>query len=389
MVPSVQICPKEKRLIEKEEEQDKLETSIKSSTHGGSTWWMAPDLLLLNVFSPDLSFCSTIESDVWAFTCLLRENGDEQIVARMNNTHTIEISMNNIDCVEVGNTHYDVVDLPRVQANQFRHRVQTKNRRTNGSRGRNVKSCLSYTTRYFPEPSTVIPLPWSDPEMLRLVNTKERSTPIAPRQRFLCKYLVENPPVRVGLVVKYLQSFQGDLYLLPMVVGILSAVDVSKATVISRTVFQQEYIMNLKFLRENLQQVRQKTQQPVWKGWLTSTRVQFITVVGLVPRVPANGFDLSSPERRQWAIKPPEPPTRIQITDPVPRTPLGSTSTSTPARIQNLRTVQNCKGLVLRDTLNISLVRVDLEQRFEYFANVDVVLLQPPLEVGVRYEPEA
>jgi hypothetical protein len=82
--------------------------------------------------------------------------------------------MNNIDCVEVGNTHYDVVDLPRVQANQFRHRVQTKNRRTNGSRGRNVKSCLSYTTRYFPEPSTVIPLPWSDPEMLRLVNTKER-----------------------------------------------------------------------------------------------------------------------------------------------------------------------------------------------------------------------
>jgi hypothetical protein len=72
MVPSVQICPKEKRLIEKEEEQDKLETSIKSSTHGGSTWWMAPDLLLLNVFSPDLSFCSTIESDVWAFTCLLR-----------------------------------------------------------------------------------------------------------------------------------------------------------------------------------------------------------------------------------------------------------------------------------------------------------------------------
>ncbi|KAJ7827856.1 hypothetical protein B0H14DRAFT_2594959 [Mycena olivaceomarginata] len=29
-----------------------------------------------------------------------------------------------------------------------------------------------------------------------------------------------------------------------------------------RTVFQQEYIMNLKFLRENLQQIRQKTQQP-------------------------------------------------------------------------------------------------------------------------------
>ncbi|KAJ7827855.1 hypothetical protein B0H14DRAFT_2367360 [Mycena olivaceomarginata] len=49
-----------------------LETSIKSSTHGGSTRWMAPDLLLLNVYSPDLSFCRTIESDVWAFTCLLR-----------------------------------------------------------------------------------------------------------------------------------------------------------------------------------------------------------------------------------------------------------------------------------------------------------------------------
>ncbi|KAJ7800812.1 hypothetical protein B0H14DRAFT_2261496, partial [Mycena olivaceomarginata] len=47
-----------------------LETSIKSSTHGGSTWWMAPDLLLLNVYSPDLSFHCTIKFDVWAFMCL-------------------------------------------------------------------------------------------------------------------------------------------------------------------------------------------------------------------------------------------------------------------------------------------------------------------------------
>ncbi|KAJ7893884.1 hypothetical protein B0H14DRAFT_3427184 [Mycena olivaceomarginata] len=45
---------------------------------------------------------------------------------------------------------------------------------------------------------------------------------------------------------------------------------------------------------------------PLWKGWLTGTHVQFITVVGLVPRVPESGFDASSPERRQWAIKPPE-----------------------------------------------------------------------------------
>jgi hypothetical protein len=37
-----------------------------------------------------------------------------------------------------------------------------------------VKSCLSYAIRYFPEPSTVVPLPWSDPKMLRLVNTKEK-----------------------------------------------------------------------------------------------------------------------------------------------------------------------------------------------------------------------
>ncbi|KAJ7800813.1 hypothetical protein B0H14DRAFT_2615843 [Mycena olivaceomarginata] len=138
---------------------------------------------------------------------------------------------------------------------------------------------------------------------------------IAPRQRFLCKYLVENPPVRVGLVMKYLQSFQGDLYLLLMVVGILSTVDVSKATVISRMVFRQDYIMNLKFLQ----------------GESSASPPKDAAAGGQLPH--------------------------------------------------GVYKVQNCKGLVLRDTLNISLVRVDLEQRFEYLANVDVVLLHPPLEL--------
>jgi hypothetical protein len=60
------------------------------------------------------------------------------------------------------------------------------------------------------------------------------------------------PPVKVGLVVEYLQNFQGNLYLRPMVVGILAVVDVSKATVLYMTVVQQDYIMNLKFLWSKL-----------------------------------------------------------------------------------------------------------------------------------------
>ncbi|KAJ7795558.1 kinase-like domain-containing protein, partial [Mycena olivaceomarginata] len=50
-----------------------LETSIKSSTRGGSTRWMAPELLLPDVYLPSLPFRRTIESDVWAFACVCCE----------------------------------------------------------------------------------------------------------------------------------------------------------------------------------------------------------------------------------------------------------------------------------------------------------------------------
>ncbi|KAF7369692.1 Serine/threonine-protein kinase STY8 [Mycena venus] len=50
-----------------------LETSIKSSTRGGSTRWMAPELLLPDVYQPGLPFRRTIESDVWAFACVCCE----------------------------------------------------------------------------------------------------------------------------------------------------------------------------------------------------------------------------------------------------------------------------------------------------------------------------
>ncbi|KAJ6578291.1 kinase-like domain-containing protein [Mycena capillaripes] len=43
-----------------------VETSIKSSTRGGSTRWMAPELLLPDVYHPGLPFRRTIVSDVWA-----------------------------------------------------------------------------------------------------------------------------------------------------------------------------------------------------------------------------------------------------------------------------------------------------------------------------------
>ncbi|KAJ7444317.1 kinase-like domain-containing protein, partial [Mycena latifolia] len=44
-----------------------LQTSVKSSTRGGSTRWMAPELLLP---PPGVRFGRTPESDVWAFGCV-------------------------------------------------------------------------------------------------------------------------------------------------------------------------------------------------------------------------------------------------------------------------------------------------------------------------------
>ncbi|KAF7369909.1 Serine/threonine-protein kinase STY8 [Mycena sanguinolenta] len=49
------------------------ETSIKSSTRGGSTRWMAPELLLPDMYHPGQPFRRTVESDVWAFACVCCE----------------------------------------------------------------------------------------------------------------------------------------------------------------------------------------------------------------------------------------------------------------------------------------------------------------------------
>jgi serine/threonine protein kinase len=50
-----------------------LETSIKTSTRGGSIPWMAPELLLPSVYQPGLPFRRTPASDVWAFGCVCCE----------------------------------------------------------------------------------------------------------------------------------------------------------------------------------------------------------------------------------------------------------------------------------------------------------------------------
>ncbi|KAJ7027417.1 kinase-like domain-containing protein [Mycena alexandri] len=50
-----------------------LDTSIKTSTRKGSTRWMAPELLLPNVYHPGLPFRQTPASDVWAFGCVCCE----------------------------------------------------------------------------------------------------------------------------------------------------------------------------------------------------------------------------------------------------------------------------------------------------------------------------
>ncbi|KAJ7894151.1 kinase-like domain-containing protein [Mycena leptocephala] len=53
------------------------ETSIKSSTRGGSTRWMAPELLLP---PPECPFRRTSASDIWAFGCVCCEIWSEGIV---------------------------------------------------------------------------------------------------------------------------------------------------------------------------------------------------------------------------------------------------------------------------------------------------------------------
>ncbi|KAF7328248.1 Serine/threonine-protein kinase STY8 [Mycena venus] len=50
-----------------------LETSIKTSTRGGSPRWMAPELHLPDVYQPGLPFRRTPASDVWAFGCVCCE----------------------------------------------------------------------------------------------------------------------------------------------------------------------------------------------------------------------------------------------------------------------------------------------------------------------------
>ncbi|KAJ7461114.1 kinase-like domain-containing protein [Mycena latifolia] len=50
-----------------------VQTSIKTSMRSGSGKWMAPELLLPEVYRPDHPFQRTVESDVWAFACVACE----------------------------------------------------------------------------------------------------------------------------------------------------------------------------------------------------------------------------------------------------------------------------------------------------------------------------
>ncbi|KAJ6553825.1 kinase-like domain-containing protein, partial [Mycena vulgaris] len=56
------------------------ETSIKTSARAGSTRWMAPELLLPNVYQPGLPFRRTPASDVWAFGCVCCEVWTEGVI---------------------------------------------------------------------------------------------------------------------------------------------------------------------------------------------------------------------------------------------------------------------------------------------------------------------
>ncbi|KAJ7831481.1 kinase-like domain-containing protein [Mycena leptocephala] len=51
------------------------DTSRKSSTRVGATRWMAPELLLLDMYQPGVPFKRTPASDVWAFGCVCCEVG--------------------------------------------------------------------------------------------------------------------------------------------------------------------------------------------------------------------------------------------------------------------------------------------------------------------------
>jgi serine/threonine protein kinase len=50
-----------------------VQTSIKTSMRSGSGKWMAPELLLPEVYRPNHPFQRTVESDVWAFACVACE----------------------------------------------------------------------------------------------------------------------------------------------------------------------------------------------------------------------------------------------------------------------------------------------------------------------------
>jgi serine/threonine protein kinase len=50
-----------------------VQTSIKSSKRSGSYRWMAPELAVPSVYHPNHHFQRTVESDVWAFACVVCE----------------------------------------------------------------------------------------------------------------------------------------------------------------------------------------------------------------------------------------------------------------------------------------------------------------------------
>ncbi|KAJ7034239.1 kinase-like domain-containing protein [Mycena alexandri] len=61
-----------------------VQTSIKTSMRSGSGKWMAPELLLPEVYRPNHPFQRTVESDVWAFACVICEIWTEGTIPFVN-----------------------------------------------------------------------------------------------------------------------------------------------------------------------------------------------------------------------------------------------------------------------------------------------------------------
>ncbi|KAJ7808493.1 kinase-like domain-containing protein, partial [Mycena leptocephala] len=78
------------------------ETSAKTSTHGGSMRWSAPELIHPNIHQPELPFKRTPASDVWAFGCVCCEIWTEGEIpfARMSEG-TLILALSRLDADDV------------------------------------------------------------------------------------------------------------------------------------------------------------------------------------------------------------------------------------------------------------------------------------------------